>query len=216
MQYRAAIFDLDGTLANTLEDLTAGVNAALQTEGFAPRTLADVRERIGDGIRNLINRSLPEGTPTEQADRVFAAFKAYYPYHLLERTVAYDGVVEALDALGKAGIPTAVVSNKFDAGTKAICRELFGNRITFALGERPDLPRKPDPAMLRYAAEQIGATAGEILYFGDSEPDVAVAKAAGVAFVGVTYGFRTLAQLQAAGAERWIDRPDQILSCFSE
>ena len=196
------LFDLDGTLLNTLEDLLDATNYALETCGYPPRTLAELRRFVGNGAENQIRMSLPAGAAPEEVQRVLAIYKPYYTAHCQVKTRPYDGVLEALEAL-KGKYPIAVVSNKPDGAVKALCAEMFPG--VFALGETPDCPRKPAPDMITKACQAIGADT--CVYVGDSEVDVTTAINAGVPCLSVLWGFRDKADSEAAGGCHFCDDP---------
>ena len=189
------LFDLDGTLLNTLEDLQDSVNYALAQYGCPPRTLSEVKEFIGNGARKLIERSLPGKEKDPDVDEVLATYQAYYKPHSRIKTKPYDGILQAL-AEFSAKYPVAIVSNKPDAATKALCKDFFGD--IYARGESNDCPRKPAPDMLQKAMEIIGVDT--CIYVGDSEVDVLTAQNAGVPCLSVLWGLRSREQLVDAGA----------------
>lgn len=196
---KAIIWDLDGTLLDTLEDLAASTNAALTAHGYPPRSLSEVRAFVGNGVRNLIARALPrENCPDYEA--VFADFRTHYAAHCNDRTRPYPGILDALRELKAAGIPMAVVSNKLDPAVKALCRLHFGDLLDCAIGECDGLARKPAPDMVFRALDLLGCTEG--IYVGDSEVDIATAENAGLPAVIVGWGFRPAETLLAAGAKR--------------
>ncbi len=209
MKYDSVIFDLDGTLLNTLGDLTTGVNYAMEQFGFPKRTLEDVQRFIGNGVKVLIDLSVPEGTDEETAARCLAVYKEYYSSHLDVYTKPYDGIKEMLVELKNAGIKTAVVSNKYDSATKHLARLHFDGLLNFALGERPDIKRKPAPDALFYAMKEIGAE--KTIYVGDSEVDVTIAHNADMECVGVSWGFRGRARLEAEKSDYIIDKPSELM-----
>ena len=196
------LFDLDGTLLDTLEDLLSATNYALRVHGYPERTLGELRRFVGNGALNQIRCSVPEGVDPAP---VLKTYQAYYPSHCWIRTRPYDGIMEALELVGKS-YPVAIVSNKPDAAVKELCGELFPG--IFALGERPDCPRKPAPDMVRMAMAAIGAD--RCLYIGDSEVDILTAKNAGVPCLSVTWGFRDEADLVRQGAERLCRSPEEL------
>ena len=199
------IFDLDGTLLDTLEDLHAAVNHTLAQFDCPPRTIGEVRQFVGNGVDQLVRLSLP-GNPTDpDTDQVIAAYRTYYNAHCREKTGPYAGIPEALAALGP-DFPLAVVSNKPDSAVKPLCREYFGT--VFALGERRDTPRKPAPDMLWQAMAAIGVE--KCIYVGDSEVDILTANNAGVPCLSVTWGFRDRDALLAAGGKYFCDDPQQL------
>ena len=192
------LFDLDGTLLNTLEDLTDATNYALAQFGFPPRTEREIRRFVGNGAQNQIRLSLPEGTDPKWIEEVLAVYKPYYTGHCQIKTKPYGGILPALKVLAEK-YPVAIVSNKPDAAVKALCADYFPG--IFALGERSDCPRKPAPEMVFRAMEAIGVEKG--IYVGDSEVDVLTAKNAGVPCLSVLWGFRDIEDMQAVGAEHF-------------
>lgn len=197
------LFDLDGTLLDTLEDLADAVNYVLRQFGYPERTIEEVRRFVGNGAGVLIQRSVPEGA---NAEPVFAAFRRYYDAHCQEKTKPYDGILDILGRLGEQ-YPIAVVSNKPDSAVKALCADYFPG--VYALGESTDCPRKPAPDMVWKAMKAIGVE--RCVYVGDSEVDVATAKNAGVPCLSVLWGFRDQEELEQAGATHFCTNPAQIL-----
>ena len=205
------LFDLDGTLLNTLEDLTDSVNYALAQYDCPPRTVEDVRNFIGNGAKKLIERSLPGNDNDPDVDEVLATYQAYYKTHSRIKTRPYDGVVDALAEISEK-YPVAIVSNKPDAPTKILCKEFFGD--VYARGEAPDCPRKPAPDMLIKAMKIIGVDT--CIYVGDSEPDIITAQNLGVKCLSVLWGFRDRETLEAAGGEYFCDAPSKLLELLEE
>ena len=199
MAYRAVIFDLDGTLLDTLEDLAASTNAALEAFSFPRRTVDEVRRMVGNGLGKLIDRAVPDGTPAEVRAAVLAAMKAHYADHAMDRTCLYPQAAEVLTGLKSAGIPCAVVSNKADFAVQELHEAFFRGFVTRSFGEQPGYARKPDPGLVRLALEQLGAEPEEAVYVGDSEVDAATAKNAGTACVLVDWGFRPRSLLESFG-----------------
>ncbi len=212
MKYDAVVFDLDGTLLDTLEDLRSSVNHALRLYGFPERTREEIRTFVGNGVRNLMLKAVPRGADEPRFEEVFAEFKAYYAEHWCEVTCPYAGIDELLDELCRRGLKLAVVSNKSDAEVKNLCARFFGPRILSALGERPGVARKPAPGSVLATLEALAVPEDRALYVGDSEVDVRTARNAGVDCVAVTWGFRSHEELREAGATDVIDSPDQLLS----
>ena len=205
------LFDLDGTLLNTLEDLLDATDYALEVCGYPKRTLPELRRFVGNGAENQIRMSLPEGASPEEVQRVLKIYKPYYTEHCQVKTRPYDGILEALAVL-KEKYPIAVVSNKPDAAVKALCAELFPG--IFALGEAPDCPRKPAPDMVFKACRAIGADT--CVYVGDSEVDVRTAKNAGVPCLSVLWGFRDREEIEAAGGEHFCEKPIDLIEKIEE
>jgi len=210
-QYQAVIFDLDGTLLDTLGDLRASVNYALAQLGYPARTLDEVRRFVGNGVGLLVRRAVPAGTPEADAARCLELFRAHYADHCRDLTVPYPGIPALLDALHAAGVPAAVVSNKFDAAVKELCAHYFPGRIGAAVGESAEVARKPAPDAVFRAAEELGVPLSSMVYVGDSDVDIQTAKNAGVPCISVTWGFRDRAFLEQAGGTVFADAPTDIL-----
>ena len=204
------LFDLDGTLLNTLEDLTDATNYALQQFGYPVRTLEQVRRAIGNGAANQIRKSLPEGTPEEIVQQVLDVYKPYYTSHCQIKTRPYEGILEALEELKQ--YPVAIVSNKPDSAVKALCADYFP--CIYALGETPDCPRKPAADMVYKGMKAIGVD--RCIYVGDSEVDVLTAKNAEVPCVCVLWGFRDKEDMTAAGGAHFCENPKQLVKKIEE
>lgn len=200
----AIIFDLDGTLLDTLADLHAATNAALRQFGYPPRTLDEVRAFVGNGAQVLIRQAVPAGEE-EHVQQVLAAFQSYYAAHCDEQTRPYDGVPQMLADLAER-YALAVVSNKPDIAVKALAKRYFPT--LYARGESADCPRKPAPDMVHRAMEALGAD--RCIYVGDSEVDVLTAQNANVPCLSVTWGFRDMATLQSAGATHFCHRAEDV------
>lgn len=207
----AVIFDLDGTLLNTLGDLRAATNHALEVRGLPPHSMEEIRQFIGNGIRLLICRAMPEGTPEAEIDAALDDFKAYYAAHIHDRTVPYDGIPQLLTALRKRGIKVAVLSNKIDSASQQLIEHFFPGKTDVVFGEHVGVPRKPDPTSCRMVMQQLGVQPEQVLYVGDSGTDMQTAKNAGLYAVGVTWGFRSKEVLLEYGADVLVHRPEQIL-----
>lgn len=207
----AVIFDLDGTLLNTLGDLRAATNHALEVRGLPPHSMEEIRQFIGNGIRLLICRAMPEGTPEAEIDAALDDFKAYYAVHIHDRTVPYDGIPQLLTALRKRGIQVAVLSNKIDSASQELIEYFFPGKTDVVFGEHVGVPRKPDPTSCRMVMQQLGVQPEQVLYVGDSGTDMQTAKNAGLYAVGVTWGFRSKEVLLKYGADVLVHRPEQIL-----
>lgn len=207
----AVIFDLDGTLLNTLGDLRAATNHALEVRGLPPHSMEEIRQFIGNGIRLLICRAMPEGTPEAEIDAALDDFKAYYAAHIHDRTVPYDGIPQLLTALRKRGVKVAVLSNKIDSASQQLIEYFFPGKTDVVFGEHVGVPRKPDPTSCRMVMQQLGVQPEQVLYVGDSGTDMQTAKNAGLYAVGVTWGFRSKEVLLEYGADILVHRPEQIL-----
>ena len=210
MKYKAAIFDLDGTLLNTLDDLCDAVNATMDHYGYPRRTLAEVRASVGNGVERLIALSLPDGLDTPDFDKIAAYYRSYYAAHSEVKTAPYDGVLDLIDRLESAGVKTAVVSNKPQVSVQALCRHFFADFIDVAYGDSPDRPRKPAPDGTFSALERLGVPVAQAVFIGDGDADVETANNAGLRCIGVTWGFRDPDELRAAGAAVLLDSPTEM------
>jgi phosphoglycolate phosphatase len=213
-RFDGAIFDLDGTLADTLEDLSDAMNRVLRGEGLPEHGYAAYQRMIGHGIHQLVREALPaEQGDDLTVDRCFALMMADYGAHSLVKTHPYDGVPELLAALKSGGVRLAVLSNKADEATRRIVEALFpAGTFDAVAGAVPGVPLKPDPAGALLAARSLGAGPEGIVYVGDSPTDMRTAVAAGMAAVGVAWGFRTRGELLESGASTVVDRPAELLA----
>lgn len=198
--YRAVIFDLDGTLLNTLDDLAASTNAALRQFGYPERTVEEVRRFVGNGVRLLMVRALPQGEKTPRFEEILAYFRQHYAAHCREATAPYPGIPALLARLRERGVRVAVVSNKFDAAVKDLCRAYFGGEVEVAVGESPAVAKKPAPDAVLAAMRELGVSPADTVYVGDSEVDVETARRSGLPCISVLWGFRDRAELVAHGA----------------
>ena len=207
------IFDLDGTLLNTLEDLTDSVNHAMEKFGFPVHTIEEIRSFVGNGAPRLIERSIPQGKENPSYDAVLAAFKDHYAAHCEDKTNPYEGIMPLLSQLQEKGYRMAVVSNKFDGAVKRLCEKYFGGYIEVAIGESADVKRKPAPDTVYRALRELSCDASRAVYVGDSEVDIQTAKNASLPCISVTWGFRTREQLQDAGAQEklMIETPQALV-----
>lgn len=210
-KYDTVIFDLDGTLLNTLDDLTDSVNYALDMHGFPCREIAEVRSFVGNGAARLIELSIPDGLNNLQYEKCLADFRNHYSKNMQNKTGAYNEIIELLEELSKAGYKIAIVSNKFDKAVKGLNQVYFGKYIKVAIGESENIRRKPAPDTVFKALEELGSVADKAIYVGDSEVDVKTAKNSGIVCVGVTWGFRGREVLEREGADYIIDRPGELL-----
>lgn len=204
------VFDLDGTLLNTLEDLADSTNYALRQYGFAERTLEEIRAFVGNGVRKLIERALPEGAENPLFNSVFSCFKSYYVDHCMEKTGLYAGIPEMLHELKSAGYHMAIVSNKLQSGVDELYEHYFSDTVEVAVGELPELNRKPAPDMVLLALEKLGVSTDEAVYVGDSDVDVATARNSGLSCISVLWGFRDKEFLVQHGAHCFAQTPEEI------
>ena len=210
MPYQTAIFDLDGTLLDTLEDLFRAVNTALDIHSFPRRTRDEIRSFVGDGVEMLVRRALPAGCDEETVSATLADFKTTYSAICRDHTRPYDGIIPLLSNLREAGIRVAVVSNKFDAATKALCAEYFGDLVEVAVGERAGVFKKPAPDTVFEAMSALGVTAEGAVYVGDSDVDIQTARNAAIPCISVTWGLRDEAFLQRSGAAVLVHTPAEL------
>lgn len=212
MTPKAVIFDLDGTLLDTLSDLTYAVNVTLENRGYPVRSVAEVRSFIGNGAEMLIRRSLPEGCGETEVKSATAEYKQIYLDNLLRETAPYEGIPEMLSVLKSRGIKTAVVSNKYFKSTKELC-DIFFKDIDGVMGEMEEcgIKRKPAPDMLLRVMDELGVSPDETFYAGDSDVDVITAGRAGVKCISVTWGFQDEDRLRSAGAQYVAHHPSEIV-----
>lgn len=216
MKYTTIIFDLDGTLLNTLADLAAATNHALAEHKLPQRTTDEVRRFVGNGIRKLIERAVPADTPAELQEEVFASFNRYYKQHCADSTRPYEGVPQLLQQLRTAGCRTAIVSNKADYGVQALAKQYFDGRLDAAYGERAGIAKKPAPDMLLAIMRQLKAEPASTIYIGDSDTDLDTARNAGVPCIGACWGFRGRAFLEAHGAKLLAENVGDIWELISK
>lgn len=210
-EYDTYIFDLDGTLLDTIGDLASSCNYALRRMNMPERSLDEVRRFVGNGVRMLILRAVPEGTSPEVAEETLAVFKSHYVDHNLDTTHPYDGIMQLLQALKLRGKNVAVVSNKFYDATRELCRHFFGTLVDVAIGEREDIARKPAPDTVLEALRQMNVSAEGAVYIGDSDVDVATAENSGMPCISVLWGFRDRDFLVSHGATVLVEQPGDIL-----
>ena len=207
---KTLIFDLDGTLLNTLGDLHQSVNYALKKCGFIEQNIEKTREYVGNGLKMLIKRSLPAVVPDKAVDIVLCEMKQHYVLHCCEKTKPYAGIPELLTKAKINGYKMAVVSNKADSILREIVPYYFGNLISVVIGESPSMCRKPAPDMVFEALHRLDSSAEEALYIGDSEVDIETAKNAGLPCLSVSWGFRSRSLLIESGASQICDTPCEL------
>lgn len=204
------IFDLDGTLLNTIDDLMDSVNHVLSVHGMPVRSKAEITAFVGNGVGRLMELSVPEGTKKAQCDELLSEFCAYYSLHGRDKTAPYEGITDMLAALKRAGLRLAVVSNKIDSAVKELCNSFFGGLLELAVGEHENTARKPAPDMLYEVLEHLGAGVDDAVYVGDSEVDIATAEAAGMRLIMVEWGFRKREDMEKLGAVHFVRKPEEI------
>ena len=190
MKYNLVIFDLDGTVLDTLQDLANAVNHAMEVHSFPAHSVENVRIMVGNGVANLIRRAVPAGTSEEEIAQTLADFKAYYRDHVNVCTRPYPGILDMLAALKDAGVKVGINSNKYDAALQSLCHIHFEGLYDMAAGECETTPKKPDPTAARRMMAAFGASAEETIYIGDSNVDLETAKNAGIDSAWVSWGFR--------------------------
>ncbi len=210
MKYKLAIFDMDGTILDTLEDLTDSVNYALAQCGYQPRSGDDIKSFLGDGVWKLIERATGGNAPQEDIDKIHSIFTRYYPENCAIKTRPYDGIETCINTLREAGCITAVVSNKDDIAVKKLSDQYFPGLFDISLGRRDGVPRKPAPDSVNEVLSQLGIDSKDAVYIGDSEVDIATAENACMDSIIVTWGFREESFLRSRGAGLIIHTPDEI------
>ncbi|MCQ2448913.1 MAG: HAD family hydrolase [Clostridia bacterium] len=214
---QAVLFDLDGTLANSLADLAAATNLALEKYGFPPQPVEAFKMFAGNGIPKMLERALPPQNRTpETVEKCRKVFMDYYGEHYADKTAAYDGVPALLGVLKARGIKLAVVTNKAQEMADKVVTKLYGDLFDLIIGKREGFPAKPDPAAAHLAMRTLGVTPQECLFVGDSGVDVKTGANSGAVPIGVLWGFRDRAELSENGAAYIIEKPSQILSILEE
>lgn len=213
MKYSTYIFDLDGTLLDTLADLAAAVNYALRQHGMPEHTIDDVRRFVGNGVRKLMERAIPDGEKNPDFEATFATFREYYMHHSLDTTRPYPGIIETLEVLKAKGCRLAVVSNKMMAATKELCQHFFAETIEVAIGENEaaGIRKKPAPDTVFEALRQLGEEKDSAVYVGDSDVDLETANNSGLPCISVLWGFRDRDFLIQHGAKTFISAPSELL-----
>lgn len=209
-KYKTYIFDLDGTLLSTLADLAASTNYALRTHHMPERSLDEVRRFVGNGVKKLMERAIPDGLNNPLFEETFATFRQHYMQHNLDTTQPYPGIMQLLERLKAEGKNIAVVSNKFYAATRELCRHFFGDLVPVAIGEREDIRKKPAPDTVIEALRELGVDKEGAVYIGDSDVDIMTAKNSGMPCVSVLWGFRDKEFLLEHGATTLISQPEDM------
>lgn len=208
---KLAIFDMDGTCVNTLDDITKSVNFALESHDLPARTFEEIRQIVGNGVKNLIETACPENTSKDVIEQVLSTYLEYYAVHCNDNARPYDGILEMFDALHNNNIIYAIVSNKEDSEVQQIASKLFGESCDFVLGQREEIPRKPAPDMVQFVMKSLGATKDDTIYIGDSEVDIKTAANAELPCVCVSWGYRSIEKLKGAGASTIVNNTDELL-----
>ena len=212
MRYTTVIFDMDGTLLNTLDDIADGVNYILEQYGYPRKAPEEVRRALGNGAGRLMEGVLPGGRENPRFDQILEEYCRYYQAHCQMKTRAYDGISETLEKLKAEGVSMGIVSNKGDGAVKELARQYFSDCIRTAVGEKPGIRRKPWPDSVLEALRLLGGERASALYVGDSEVDYETAKNAGIDCALVSWGFRSRELLEGFSPNYLIDRPQELLS----
>lgn len=214
--YDTIIFDLDGTLLNTLEDLADSANYALALSGYPDRSMDEIRRFVGNGVGHLMELCLPDGKDNPHYDNCIADFRRHYYGNMQNKTAPYEGIIDLLKRLAQENYKMAVVSNKFDQAVKKLVHDYFGDYIDVAIGESDNVARKPAPDTVLKALEVLGSSADKALYLGDSEVDIETAKNSGLISVGAAWGFKGRKFLEANDADYIIDQPEELLKLLAD
>lgn len=206
------IFDMDGTILYTLEDLMNSTNYALLEYGYPVRTLDEVRQFVGNGIHKLVERAVPEGTPKDRIEDVFETLEKHYKIHCMDTTKPYDGIIDLLKKLREKGFQTAVVSNKVDFAVQDLVDDFFRGLFDIAIGEREGVRKKPAPDSVYEVMKAFHLAKEDVVYIGDSDVDFETAKNAGVDYILVEWGFRDRIFLESLGASVFAKKPEDILN----
>lgn len=216
MRYKAVIFDMDGTILDTLDDLADSVNHALSCYGFPKRSREEIRSFLGNGMVQLIRLSIPENTAEEKEKLVLEEHKKYYPLHSADKTRPYAGIPELLKLLKSKGIKTAVVSNKRDENVKALVEKYFPDLFDVSVGSRDGVPRKPAKDLVDIALQELDVAKEDAIYIGDSDVDVATARNSGLDMITVLWGFRDREVLEKCGVTVFAKTTEELTQMLSE
>ena len=216
MKYDLIIFDMDGTILNTLEDLKNSLNYVLQQAGYQTRTLEEVRTFVGNGIRKTIERALPSDIEEEKVDELFSLFMDYYAIQNTDNTKPYNGVIELLKELKHLGYKTAVVSNKQNSAVKSLCKKFFTGLFDVEIGEKENIAKKPEPDEVNEVLKILNIDRTNSIYIGDSEVDIQTAQNSKMKSIIVDWGFRDRKFLYEHGAEVIVSNPSEILDIINK
>lgn len=210
------IFDMDGTLLNSLTDLQNTLNYCFRKYGFPERNYREVRSFVGNGLRKLIERAVPKGTTEDKIDEILVMFKEHYMVHCADFTAPYEGVMDMLSILKSAGYKMAIVSNKADEALKHLSSQFFGDYIDVSIGERAGMQKKPAPDLVYLAMKELGATTENTVYVGDSEVDYQTAVNSGLSCISVLWGFRDKELLEEYGANCFANTPEEVVKILED
>ncbi len=215
MKYKCVIFDLDGTLLDTLEDLADSVNEMLEKFSCPARSYEEIRQFVGNGMRKLVERSLPGKFREDDTESAYDCFRKCYGRNMQNKTRPYEGIIQCLEELNDLGIKTVVTSNKNDDAVKNLCRIYFGELITLAVGAKEGCPSKPDPGMVFSAMKELGLNREDCIFVGDSDTDILTAHNAGLKAIGVLWGFRDRVVLEKSGADFIVSSASEIVKTIN-
>ena len=211
MSINTVIFDLDGTLLYTLEDLADSTNYALKFFGYPERTIEEVKEFVGNGVSLLIERAIPDGKQNTNFENCLNMFKQHYSDNMYNKTKPYDGIIELLTSLKQQNYKIAVVSNKFDSAVKKLCEKYFFGLVDFAVGQKENISKKPSPDSVNEVISELNSDKENCIFVGDSEVDIQTAENAGIPCISVVWGYKSLDFLYKNGASMIVYSPEEIL-----
>lgn len=212
---KTIVFDMDGTVLNTLDDLTMSMNFVMTEFGFPTHSVEEYRSAFGNGVRYALEKTAPHGTPSDVIDKMIPIFKKHYDAHCLDNTRPYDGIIPLMKQLKKRGFRMAIVSNKIDSAVKELNEKFFSDVVDVAIGERAGIKRKPAPDMVFLALDELGASIDDAVYVGDSEVDLKTAQNSSLPCVSVLWGFRDKDYIKEIGGETFAESPHDLLDIFS-
>lgn len=210
MKFKAVLFDLDGTLVNSLKDLSISTNYVLEKYGFEARPEENFKYYAGDGMAKMITRAMPEEKVEDMLQTLLADFLEHYAIHYADNTAPYDGIVELVKRLKESGLKVAVVTNKAQEAAESVITKIFGDIFDYVMGLRPNIPAKPDPTAVFMVMEELGVKPEECAFVGDTSMDIAAGVNAGAFPVGVLWGFREREELESAGAKAFANTADEL------
>lgn len=216
MQADTIIFDLDGTLLDTIEDIATAINVALDSFGYSKHTTEEIKSYVGNGIKTAIKKAIPQETNEETINNIIKIFKQYYQENMYVKTCPYTGVIEMLSDLKKRGYKIGVVSNKYDDAVKQLCQYYFQDYIQSSIGEGYGIERKPNPKGILKSIKELNSNIEKVIYIGDSEVDIATAKNAQIPCISVLWGFKDRTFLEQAGGKIFANTPEEIIKIIEK
>ncbi len=211
MKFDLAIFDMDGTILDTLQDLTNSINYALQQAGYPEHPIENIRQFVGNGIQKLVERAVPRDANADDIQKVYECFRVHYKIHCADNTKPYDGIIELIQTLRNAGVKTAVVSNKADPAVQDLVLKYFPDMFDVSVGEKPGVLKKPAPDSVNYVLDTLQVSREHAVYIGDSDVDIATARNAQMDCIAVTWGFRDPEFIKSCGAKTIVNKPAEII-----